>query len=669
MDNLWSFLLHTLNMSIVAGLLLFLKRLLRDKLSPRWQYAVWALLALRAVIPSATDRYILLPLPLWLETAKGILEETMHSVYCSVYEPIRVLLPVPTITKLPASITDWLFLIYTAGIFVALLRYLTAYIRLRRLLPHVIPLTPSRVQQVKRVCDAYNLKSCKLISIPGLSAPFVCGVVRPVLVFPDNAEIYDNVILHELLHLKYRDPLQTIGWTLLRSIHWCNPFLQYVFDRIGNDMEALCDQRVLAHLEGEDRRSYGMMLLQMSNEKYARSPGTSSISNGGRNIARRIEAIVRFKKYPRGMSLVSICILITLIGPTLLGSATIHDMEAFHPVKAAELKEAMAYVRINRCTTLAGALDTYAKGLMTENGIYIAAASPLSSHAALEDEMHRNCTTDDWVAYHLDSGWELDYVIPQDGYAIFNLEKLEEPCYRAVLGFGVSAFLNENGIGWRADEDGETISGSILVPVRILKQEDHWVVEETDHRIISYEKLDQQQYLEGALAPSRVLTAEGNSGTVTVENVMVLVNDHSIHASGFFSHQTFDVTPKLDAQFQYCNIWDFVTYTIDSERCSGFPAEQVGLQVQILQNPDELHEFESFPLRGTSGQSSNDGSSSQSERIEDDWDGTICCGSGSWYDDNPFDLEEVLNYPEAYAVRIIWDLQPVEDLVLKEAIP
>ena len=89
-------------------------------------------------------------------------------------------------------------------------------------------------------------------------------------------------LLHELMHRTYADALQNAFWCILRALHWCNPFLQYVFHRIGNDMESLCDQRVLEELEGEERRAYGKILLSMTDEKYARAPGTTSISNGGK---------------------------------------------------------------------------------------------------------------------------------------------------------------------------------------------------------------------------------------------------------------------------------------------------------------------------------------------------------------------------------------------------
>ena len=65
MTDLWGFLLQTLYVSLVGALLLLVKWLLRDKLTPRWQYGVWSVLALRILVPVQTiGKYVLLPLPL-----------------------------------------------------------------------------------------------------------------------------------------------------------------------------------------------------------------------------------------------------------------------------------------------------------------------------------------------------------------------------------------------------------------------------------------------------------------------------------------------------------------------------------------------------------------------------------------------------------------------------
>ena len=45
MTDIWSFLLQTLTASGVAALLLIVKAMFRDKLSPRWQFAIWGVLA------------------------------------------------------------------------------------------------------------------------------------------------------------------------------------------------------------------------------------------------------------------------------------------------------------------------------------------------------------------------------------------------------------------------------------------------------------------------------------------------------------------------------------------------------------------------------------------------------------------------------------------------
>ena len=85
MNNIWSFLVQTLSVSVVALLLLFLKDIMADKLSPRWQYSVWCLFALRILIPVASDQNIFLPVPVWVEMLKTFVESNLSSVYSSAF--------------------------------------------------------------------------------------------------------------------------------------------------------------------------------------------------------------------------------------------------------------------------------------------------------------------------------------------------------------------------------------------------------------------------------------------------------------------------------------------------------------------------------------------------------------------------------------------------------
>lgn len=67
MYNIWGFFLQTIAVSIVAGIILLLKRIFEDKLSPKWQYGIWTLFAIRILVPVNLTSYIIPQLALWID--------------------------------------------------------------------------------------------------------------------------------------------------------------------------------------------------------------------------------------------------------------------------------------------------------------------------------------------------------------------------------------------------------------------------------------------------------------------------------------------------------------------------------------------------------------------------------------------------------------------------
>lgn len=403
MTSLWSLLLQTIGASLTAVVLLCAKGLFREQLSPRWQYGVWGILALRILLPAGVLGRSLFP---WgrvaLEAAKTAVEGGLSSALCAPYDVTRVYAPVPLFLKgfpRPGSITDVLFYLYAAGVVLSLLWFLGAYLGLRRTLKRARRPEPERLAQLEAVCARYGLKApARIVVCPAAESAFVCGPLRPVLVLPEG-ETDDKVLLHELLHLKYGDVWAGVGMCVLRCLHWCNPFLWYCWDWAQNDCEALCDQRVLERLEGEKRREYGKILLSMAGDRYARAPGTSSMANGGANIKRRITAIARFKRYPAGISLAAGCIGVVLGVGCLMGAAQAVDLSELSP----ELPLALAQTRLSRPTTPAGALDTYVKAVLSGNGLYLSMVTPQEELPELverlESERYFNMTTDDFSSF------------------------------------------------------------------------------------------------------------------------------------------------------------------------------------------------------------------------------------------------------------------------------
>jgi len=672
--------LQTLTVSITAAVLLLCKRIFADKLSPKWQYGVWVLLAIRILLPAGVKRYVLLPLPVLLETLKASVEQGLASGYAAPYAVLSPVHVLPVYEGAPQSVTDWLFVLYGIGVLVCLLWYLTGYIRLRLTVRRGRELTGETAEMLERVRENFHLPVCRTVTMPGLTTAFVCGGIRPVLVLPEEG-CDEKVLLHELLHLRYRDALQNLFWCLLRCLHWCNPFLWTVCNRIENDMESLCDSRVLERLQGEERRMYGGILLSMANERYARVPGTSSVSNGGKNIARRIEAIVRFKLYPKGMGLVSVCIAVILALPILAGTAAVYDKDWYEPDTEYQLQRSMAMTRLNRCSTIAGALDTYAKGLLYRNGIALAMVSPVDRQGELYTYLSER-----YLMWEVEEDPDLAFATPGSGYSIFNLMETGERQYEAWLAFDVQHFVDENGA---IPEDTVGLPGkaSLCIPVRVW-YEDGWVVEETEERIRSHCDYNQVQYPGTPIPPIREFYAEGTYGTVTVIEHVTYTIDNTLQNSsmgGLLTYTGFDTGFKPHAQFKEAVNGQHIEYTMAAGPDGKLPENSYGMHNTIL---TAMEDVDLLPLAGVrpylrdtdadewvrrrmeeekifgasfSGSSSN-GTGWAFKRMVDDTNGKLMWGSGDYY----YDVEGQITGPLGYAVMIFWDDEPVERIIVTD---
>lgn len=592
-------------------------------------------------------RQVLLPLPAWVDMCKTAAERGLASAYAGPWDAMDAKSVLPWPSGAPESVTDWLFVAYALGAAAYLLWKLAAYARLRLALRRGAPASEAVSSQIAGVCEKYGLRASRAVEVKGLPTAFVCGVFRPVLAVPKGG-VDDKVLLHELLHLKYFDAAQGIFWCLVRALHWCNPFMHYVLDRVGNDLESLCDQRVLERLEGEERREYGGILLGMANEKYARAPGTSSISNGGRNISRRIAAIVRFKLYPRGMALASVCIAVVLATPLLLGTASA-DTGHMHPGPQRELDRSFAVARTTRCQTPAAALDTYAKGLLYDNGVFLTAASPFEKHKELYEGM-RESGAEGWVAYHYEAIPEQYSIYTGSGYLINNLVSTEDGC-EAELVLTVSYVADlENG-GWLKDADGDTIIGLYVIPVRAYEAEG-WVVEETGERqfiaadAIVHDPVSLARWGNDVLPWRDTVSVERETGTVTLRrNIYAMASDSSVGLAGVPQGYS-DSVYRPDAVFRTMAELFCVEYTCNE---ANFPRSVAKLEMLPLGSVDEA-----YAIDGTEYESSG--------WRNDSWDGKVYTMSEEFRYDAP-----LLPEPEfkAAAVRISLDGEVVDEFVME----
>ena len=601
MTDIWGFLLQTLTISGVATMLLIIKALFKDKLPPKWQFAVWSVLGIFFFIPAGINgRYTLFNWRFVVEFIKLLFGE---------YSFTRVILPFPHINSAPKTVADWLFLAYFVGIFVCLIKYVALYIRLGILLRKGNSPTDETTLHIREIADKYNIKTCRIIEVSGLTTAFIFGIFRPILVMPADKEIDDKVILHELLHLKNKDTLWSMVICFLRCLHWCNPLVNYCANRAINDMESRCDQQVLELLEGEERRDYGHILLSMCNDKFSKTPGSTCINNGGKNIRERIEAIARFKKYPVGMGLVSGCAIISLVFSLIVGvqATSIYDKENHSYLSVAS-------ARSITCTTFEGAFDTYAKAVMKESKIYRIMCAPENMQNELIND------NSDW-----DNG--LSGNAESSNYYIYNLEMFDDNIRDGILVFRLVNI--PDNMEW---EENKVFVA--YQKIRAEKENGRWFVTPlSEFNYVATEYTWTNSGCTDLPAKTYTATAKDFQVDISYQTVYVIdnqkeINNGDVISSMFVPSWTFNDVPIPNAKFSaaYDNHEVLATHLgTENERKD---ISQVGISLLSIYN-EEDKSTELTPATGrTASGGGSDGTSWGSRTTYEDWGPTLLLTSG-----------------------------------------
>ena len=129
MYNIWDFLNFTISASIVGLFLLLIKALFHDKLTAKWHYAIWIVLLARLIVP-VQNTVITSPLSLlgsvrlneWMVLLKMKAETALQSVLSKPYGTVDYSGDA-LLAWQSYSFTDWLFMIYAAGVILLTLYY------------------------------------------------------------------------------------------------------------------------------------------------------------------------------------------------------------------------------------------------------------------------------------------------------------------------------------------------------------------------------------------------------------------------------------------------------------------------------------------------------------------------------------------------------------------
>ncbi|MEI5948074.1 M56 family metallopeptidase [Bacillus albus] len=322
--------------SILVGLILCIKVLFRNKLTPRWQYMLWIILIIRLVLPWSPDSSY---------SIYSVLTYKNNDAFISSQNPVASILTkermqelknidnTKDLTKEDTYISsstqttqtnktqtynnekqdEKTVPFYTIFIYIwltgVILLSVATFIMNRRLLLYIKKqpdIKDEKIVQIFEKCkQSMSIKRDIPLLVSGkVSGPTVFGFIRPKLLLSSvHMKILDEqqlryIFYHELAHIKRRDV--GVNWLMhgLLILNWFNPILWYAYSCMREDQELACDALALTCINSEEQIAYGHTIISLLEHYsgYYQVPSVANFSKNKRMLKRRILMIKKFQK-------------------------------------------------------------------------------------------------------------------------------------------------------------------------------------------------------------------------------------------------------------------------------------------------------------------------------------------------------------------------------------
>ena len=321
-----------LTVSLAALVPLILRRLMKKRYPARMVCVVWAILALRLLIP------VQLTLP---QAPVQVMPRTSYVVQSDqtafrqaglpvVQNPTRwvtgtqaqTLSATDTGTVKTVDITDILLTLWLAGVISCILWQGIGYYRLIRSLKgksRSVERADLHTILQEQCADLVIDREIPLRVSAAADCPMLAGFIHPTLYLPDEHISRTDaafIFRHELTHYKHGDLWLKLLLLAARCLHWFNPLVHLIARFAQEDIEAACDDAVVRGQDGAYRRAYGETILRSAiAQAQKRKALVSCFGDDKKTLMRRFEGLFDKSVKKRGVALVvMIALLVGSLG-------------------------------------------------------------------------------------------------------------------------------------------------------------------------------------------------------------------------------------------------------------------------------------------------------------------------------------------------------------------
>lgn len=288
----------TLSGSVLIVVLLAIRPLLRRRLGHSGQYYLWLVPLARLLLPVFPA--IGLPEGVSQALPEAISDGALwlRAPDMALAGPDRQGAGLELLSLLPG-----LLVILWGTVAAALaLRAVWRYVRCLRALERESRPAGERAQAVyEDACRMLGVtRPPRLLVCPGLRSPMQAGLIRPMVLLPDEnsgEEVLRAALLHELTHYRRLDLCYKWLAEAAVCVHWFNPLVYVLRRELSRECELSCDESVLGRLDESGRRVYGASLLALARPVSGPTKNnmTLAMSRDGEQLKERLYAIMKFE--------------------------------------------------------------------------------------------------------------------------------------------------------------------------------------------------------------------------------------------------------------------------------------------------------------------------------------------------------------------------------------
>lgn len=321
-----------LTVSLAALVPLILRRLMKKRYPARMVCVVWAILALRLLIPV---QLTLPQAPVQVMPRTSYVVQSDQTAFRQAGLPVaqnparwvtgtqaQTLSAADTGTVKTVDITDILLTLWLAGVIACVLWQGIGYYRLICSLKGTsrsVERTDLHTILQEQCADLVIDREIPLRVSSAADCPMLAGFIHPTLYLPDERISRTDaafIFRHELTHYKHGDLWLKLLLLAARCLHWFNPLVHLIARFAQEDIEAACDDAVVRGHDGAYRRAYGETILRSAiAQAQKRKALVSCFGDDKKTLMRRFEGLFDKSVKKRGVALVvMIALLVGSLG-------------------------------------------------------------------------------------------------------------------------------------------------------------------------------------------------------------------------------------------------------------------------------------------------------------------------------------------------------------------